>query len=135
MQKIELSKTHKRILKSLLFVLEQKAEQIEHIINQPEENASYEIRQDLTEEKKEILLKSSYELKKSLHALADEYQLARRHISQAHYITTVQSQMWEIISDAFSDKMKGYGEQTVADAKHIDPTIGKIAGMIDKLKI
>ena len=53
-----LSKTHKRILTTLLFILEQKTENIEHMINQPAENASYSIKQDLDEKEKEALIKT-----------------------------------------------------------------------------
>jgi len=134
MKKSKLSKTHKRILTSLLFVLEQKTEHIEHMINQPAENASYSIDQDLSEENKIRIQKSCTALKESLNHLAEEFNLSKRQISQAHYIKTMQSQMWEHISDAFSNKLKGYGQQTVVDAKQIDPSISKLSAIIEELK-
>lgn len=130
-----LSKRHRRLLSSLLFVLEQKIEDIEHVLNHSPENASYSIDQDLTSQQKEYLASICIELKKVMKHVVDKLDLNKRKFSQAQYISTIQSQMWENISDAFSDKLKGYGKKVVSDAKETDPYIQMISDQIDKLKI
>ena len=130
-----LSKRHRRLLSSLLFVLEQKIEDIEHVLNHSPENASYSIDQDLTSQQKEYLASICIELKKVMKHVVDKLDLKKRKFSQAQYISTIQSQMWENISDAFSDKLKGYGKKVVSDAKETDPYIQMISDQIDKLKI
>jgi len=132
---IDLSKTHKRILGSLLFVLEQKVENIEHIIYQNPENASYLIGQDLKEYEKKQLIENCKKLKEKIDIVAREFNLKKRKIDQFQYIQTIQSQMWEHISDAYSDKLKGYGERLRKDAKAVDPSIKKLSDIIDQLKL
>lgn len=135
MNKITLSKTHQRLISSLLFVLEQKLERIEHIINQVSENGSYIIDQDLTEQEKTRILRACFELKNLLMNTSVDLNIKRRHISQIQYINTIQSHMWENVIDAFSDKMTGYGNQVKAKAKTIDPYIQKISDLTDQLKL
>ena len=130
-----LSKRHKRLLSSLLFVLEQKLENIEHMLNHSPENASYSIDQDLTNQQKEYLAAACKELKKVMKQVVDKLELNKRKFSQAQYISTIQSQMWENISDAFSDKLKGYGKKVVSDAKETDQYIQSISDQIDKLRV
>ena len=43
--------------------------------------------------------------------------------------------MWEHISDAASDKLKGYGEKLKRDARQVDPDISELSEIIDNLKI
>lgn len=130
-----LSKRHKRILSSLLFVLEQKIEDIEHMLNHLPENASYSIDQDLTIQQKEYLAAACKKLKKIMKHVVEKLNLNKRKFSQAQYISTIQSQMWENISDAFSDKLKGYGKEVVEGGKHADQSIQEIADQIEKLKL
>lgn len=135
METAALSKTHKRILGTLLFVVEQKVENIEHMILHTSENASYFIEQDLSEESKEQLLSKCKAIKHQIYQMSATFEVRKRKISQAHYISTIQSQMWEHISDAFSDKLKGYGDKLRSDAKIVDPQIKILAEMIDQLKL
>ena len=131
----DLSKTHKRILASLLFVLEQKVENIEHIINHHPENASYEIEQDLKEYERPRILENCDKLKVKIDEVSRKFGLKKRSINQYQYIQTIQSQMWEHISDAFSDKLKGYGEKLKTDARQVDPQIKELSDIIDQLKL
>lgn len=135
MTDIKISKRHKRLLSSLFFVLEQKIESIEHKLHSPTENASYTIEKDLKEYEVNALKQGCSELKKEISHVAKELDLPKRTISQYQYISTMQSQMWENITDAFSDKMKGYGKSMVSDAKPVDPYIRKLSDLIDKLRI
>ncbi len=135
MEKPALSKTHKRIISTLLFVLEQKIESIEHMILHPAENASYAIEQNLDEETKVMLLQTCKSLKNDIHEISINFELRKRTINQMQYINTMQSQMWENISDAFSDKLKGYGEKVQSDARQVDPYIKQLAESIDKLRL
>jgi hypothetical protein len=131
----DLSKTHKRILASLLFVLEQKVEHIEHILNQNPENASYIIEQDLPKEEAKRLLTHCQALKVNIDAISRQFGIKKRSVNQYQYIQTIQSQMWEHIADAFSDKLKGFGAQLRQDAKEVDPFIKELSDVIDKLKL
>ena len=135
MGNVHLSKTHTRILGTLLFVLEQKIEQIEHIISQPAENASYSVGQDLKEYEIQQLLNNCEALKKKIGIVAEKFGIKKRKIHQYQYISTMQSQMWEHISDAFSDKLKGYGEKLKSDAKQVDPYIQELSEIINQLKL
>lgn len=135
MENINLSKTHTRILGTLLFVLEQKTEQIEHIIRQPEENASYTVEKDLREYEFYQLLHKCEELKKTISRVSEQFGIKKRKIHQYQYISTIQSQMWEHISDAFSDKLRGYGEKLKTDAKQVDPFILELSDIINQLKL
>lgn len=135
MEKPSLSKTHKRILSTLLFVLEQKVESIEHMILHPAENASYSIEQNLTDDAKIKLLQTCTSLKNDIHEMRVNFDLRKRSINQRQYINTMQSQMWENISDAFSDKLKGYGEKIQSDARQVDPYIKQLSEKIDKLRL
>lgn len=131
----ELSKTHKRILASLLFVLEQKVENIQHFINHHQENASYIIEQDLKEYESQYLEENCEKLKIKIDEVSRKFGLKKRSINQFQYIQTIQSQMWEHISDAFSDKLKGYGEKLKTDARQVDPDIKELSEIIDNLKL
>lgn len=135
MTDIKISKRHKRLLSSLFFVLEQKIESIEHKLNSPTENASYTIKKDLKEYEMHALKAGCSELKKEISRVSTDLDLPKRTISQFQYISTIQSQMWENISDAFSDNMKGYGKSMVSDAKPVDPYIRELSNLIDKLRI
>lgn len=135
MEKTSLSKTHKRILSTLLFVLEQKIESIEHMILHPAENASYAIEQNLAEDAKTRLLQTCKSLKIDLHEMNIKFELRKRTLNQMQYINTMQSQMWENISDAFSGKLKGYGENIQSDAQQVDPYIKKLSDKIDMLRL
>jgi hypothetical protein len=135
MEKPALSKTHKRILSTLLFVLEQKIESIEHMILHPAENASYAIEQNLAEDAKTRLLQTCKSLKTDLHEMSIKFVLRKRTINQMQYINTMQSQMWENISDAFSGKLKGYGENIQSDAQQVDPYIKQLSHKIDMLRL
>ena len=135
MGNLDITKRHKRLLSSLFFVLEQKTEAIEHMIGHSKENASYIIEQDLSNEQKENISLACKELKESLFEISNELDLSIRKISQAQYISTIQSQMWENISDVFSDKLKGYGEEVKEAGRLADPFIQQIADRIDKLKL
>ena len=131
----QISNRHKRLLSSLFFVLEQKIEAIEHMINHTPKNATYEIHQDLEVQQVQYLKNQSSKLKEKLAEVSNILRLKSRKISQSQYITTMQSQMWENISDAFSDKLKGYGKELVDSGKKADPLIEEIADLIDQLKI
>ena len=131
----QISNRHKRLLSSLFFVLEQKIEAIEHMINHTPKNATYEIRQDLEVQQVQHLNKQSSKRKEKLAEASNNLGLKIRKISQSQYITTMQSQMWENISDAFSDKLKGYGKEVVEGGKQADQLIQQIADEIDKMKL
>lgn len=131
----ELSKTHKRLLGSLFFVLEQKIESIEHMITHDRENASYIIEQDLSVSEIKHLAETCRDIKAQIFRLSEQYGIKKRVISQRHYIATIQSQLWENISDAFSDKLKGYGKQIQTDAKNLDPLVAEIAAKINEMKM
>ena len=135
MEKSSLSKTHKRILSTLLFVLEQKIESIEHMILHPAENASFSIEQNLTDNVKIKLLQTCKSLKNDIHEMSAKFELRKRTINQMQYINTMQSQMWENISDAFSDKLKGYGENIQSDAREVDPYIKQLSEKIEMLRL
>ena len=135
MENVHLSKTHTRILGTLLFVLEQKIEQIEHIIRQPEDNASYTVEKDLKEYEIHQILANCEKLKVSISRVAEKFCIKKRKINQYQYISTIQSQMWEHISDAFSDKLKGYGEKLKSDARQVDPHIQELSDIINQLKL
>ena len=135
MEKSSLSKTHKRILSTLLFVLEQKIESIEHMILHPAENASFSIEQNLTDNVKIKLLQTCKSLKNDIHEMSAKFELRKRTINQMQYINTMQSQMWENISDAFSDKLKGYGENIQSDARQVDPYIKQLSEKIEMLRL
>ena len=131
----DLSKTHKRILSSLLFVLEQKVENIEHILNQNPENASYFIEQDLPKDEAKRLLNHCEALKVKIDEVSRHFGIKKRSINQYQYIQTIQSQMWELIADAFSNNLKGFGDQLRKDAKMVDPYIKELSDTIDQLKL
>ena len=131
----QISNRHKRLLSSLFFVLEQKIEAIEHMINHTPKNATYEIHQDLEVQQVQYLKNQSSKLKEKLAEVSNMLRLKSRKISQSQYITTMQSQMWENISDAFSDKLKGYGQGVVEGGKQADQLIHQIADEIDKMKL
>jgi len=135
MKNITLTKRHKRLLSSLFFVLEQKIEAIEHVIKSPKDNASYMIEQDLDTEKLKRLSENCTDLRASLDLVSEKLQLSKRKISQSHYIQTMQSQMWESISDAFSSKLKGYGNELIESARKTDPDMEIIAEKIDQLRL
>ena len=134
MGEINITKRHRRFLSSLFFVLEQKTEAIEHMIRHSEENASYDIDQDLIAEKKVALSLACRELKKTLKEISQKLGLSKRKISQSQYINTIQSQMWENISDAFSDKLKGYGSEMTSSARATDEYIHLLSQKIDSLR-
>jgi uncharacterized phage infection (PIP) family protein YhgE len=134
MEDLNITKRHRRFLSSLFFVLEQKAEAIEHMLLHPAENASYVIKQDLNEEQKVKLRSACTELKEALTEISQKLGLSRRKISQSQYINTIQSQMWENISDAFSDKLQGYGSDMIESAKITDQYIDLLSEKIDKLR-
>lgn len=135
MKKIAPTKTHKRLISSLLFLLEQKVEVIEHMINQPSENATYIIVQDLVPNEKKKLLGACAELKKAIDQTVEELDIEKRKISQVQYINTIQSHIWEHVCDAFSDKMTGYGDQVAIKAKLVDPYIKRISDIVDRLQL
>ena len=135
MQNLDISKRQKRLLSSLLFVLEQKTESIEHMLTHAPENASYDISQDIGLEKKKRLLEYCAQLKRSMENVAKQLNLPKRAISQVQYINTIQSQMWENVTDAFSINLKGYGEDVIKKAKSADPLIQQLSDDIDKLKV
>lgn len=135
MEDISISKRHKRLLASLFFVLEQKIESIEHMLNHSQDNATYFIEQDLDPERREKLGISCVDLKTKIAEVSRILELKKRKISQTQYISTIQSQMWENISDAFSDKLKGYGKELVDSGKKADPLIREIADLIDQLRV
>ena len=105
------------------------------MLNHYPENASYSIDQDLTILQKEHLTAACKELKKVMKHVVEKLNLNKRKFSQAQYISTIQSQMWENISDAFSDKLKGYGKEVVEGGKHADQSIKQLADCIEKLKL
>jgi hypothetical protein len=135
MNKIELTETHKRLISSLFFILEQKTENIEHILRQTPENASYFVKQDISEDDKKRTLETCAQLKRAIDKSSSELSLKKRRISQAQYINTIQSHMWEHISDAFSYRMTGYGDRVASKAKVVDPFIKKISEIIDRLQL
>ena len=135
MIKIELTETHKRLISSLFFILEQKTESIEHIIKESSENASYVINQEIPENRKKQILNACGRLKELIQQTSNELGLKKRKISQVQYINTIQSHMWEHISDSFSNKMTGYGEKVVARSKMIDPYMQQIAEIIDEIQL
>jgi hypothetical protein len=134
MEQSPLSRTHQRLLGSLLFVLEQKTEQIEHILRQSSDNASYRIEQNLSEPKVRQLSVVCEALKEKIGEVAKTFAIPKRRIQQYHYLQTIQSQMWELMVDSFSDKLKGYGDKLKAEAKQVDPAIQALADLVDELK-
>ena len=135
MEKTILNKKHQRLLGSLLFVLEQKTEHIEHIIKNSKENASYFVEHDLDESSLAQTLDNCSKLKEKIALVSEKYNIPKRKINLFHYVNTIQSQMWEHISDAFSDKLKGYGERIKKEAKKVDPDISELSILIDNLKL
>ena len=134
MEELYINKRHKRLLSSLFFVLEQKTEAIEHMIHHSASNASYNIDQDLSDEQKAALRSACLQLKEALNEISQKLDLSKRKISQSQYINTIQSQMWENISDAFSDKLKGYGKDLIKSAKGTDQYIQLLSDKIDSLR-
>jgi len=135
MQQIKLTRTHQRILANLLFVLEQKVENIEQIINRNPNHASYTIAKDLDKSDIYRLLDSCAKLKEKISRMYSDIDLKKRTVDQYQYVNTIQSQMWELVSDAFSDKLKGYGEKLKSDAKNIDPYIDELSEIVNQLRV
>ncbi len=135
MQKIKLTRTHQRILANLLFVLEQKVESIEQMINCNPNHASYAIVKDLEKPDIDRLLDSCSQIKEKISKMYGDIDLRRRTVDQYQYVNTIQSQIWELVSDAYSDKLKGYGEKLKSDAKSIDPYIDELSEIVNRLRV
>lgn len=135
MNNIELSNVHKRLISSLLFIIEQKEEQIVHFLTQPKENSSYILEKDLTEEEVDRLLKTCSQLKETVNCIASELGIRKRIIHQRQYISTIQSHLWEHVSDAFHDKMAGYGKEVQENAKMVDPYIQQLYDLVAQLRV
>jgi hypothetical protein len=135
MQQIKLTRTHQRILANLLFVLEKKVESIEQMINCNSSHASYSIVKVLEQNEIYRLLDTCSQLKKNISRMYSEIELKKRSVDQFQFVNTVQSQMWELVSDAFSDKLKGYGEKLRSNAKSIDPYIDELSQIVNQLKV
>jgi len=135
MQKIQLTRTHQRILANFLFVLEQKAGSIEQMIKCKSNHASYTVVKDLSEREISRLVDLCSLLKEKISGMYNDIELKKRTVDQYQYVNTIQSQMWELVSDAFSDKLKGYGDHLRSNAKIIDPYIDELSQIINELKI
>ena len=135
MQKIKLTRTHQRILANLLFVLEQKVENIEHMIDCNSKHASYTVVKDLKEHDISSLLDICSQLKEKISKMYHDIELKKRTVDQYQYVNTLQSQMWELVSDAFSDKLKGYGEKLRSNAKIIDPYIDELSQIVNQMRV
>ena len=106
MGEIILTARHKRLLSSMLFVVEKKIDDIETILHKSSDHSSYRILHDIEDEKEKKILLALKNAKEKINEIVKKYGIRKREIMVSSYIPTIESQMWEMLTDSLSSSLK-----------------------------
>ena len=134
MNEHKLSGRYKRLLASMLFVVEKKIDDIESLINKKPEHATYRILIDIDQDKLNSIRASLVNARDKIGFMVNKYHIKKREIHASSYTPTIESQMWEMITDSLSRSMKGYGKDIVEEAKLVDQDISDLMSIIETFR-
>lgn len=109
-----LKEAHRRSLQSLAIVMQEKMQDMEALLcisNMPvDDGRLLKIKDDFTLEEKRDLLKKMALIQKHIQEFAAAYELKEARTSLKKALTVKAAFLWEEISGATFDRLKGYGE-------------------------
>ncbi|MDZ7607003.1 MAG: hypothetical protein U5K79_15750 [Cyclobacteriaceae bacterium] len=132
---INLPVNHKRSLTSTLKVVENLLEEVDDLIKKSGKNLCTEIVKDVDHATLEHNLKTIEKARVQIRRMTEKYGIVKSTYSLQRIIDYKKSKMWEILCDANSKKMKGYGDFPKDAIKDFDEDIDQLMAITQSIKI
>jgi len=135
MEKIVLSKNHLRAIGSSLLIVEELLQEMEYVLNHPNDGVLSKMNDDISGETKVSILKTIAETKALVEELSLKYDLPVRNLNMSRFIESRKTKIWEILSGTNSKKLKGYGKFPQEHSTEFDNDIRKLLDITHQIKM
>ena len=133
MNKISLSENHRRSLSSSLRVVEELLDEMEGKLKYPDDRILQTMERDTSEEDNILSLQNIVKAKQQIKKLAEKYGLSAHNSQLSRYINSHKSNIWVILSDSTSRKLKGFGEFPQEYSTEFDEDISQLQVFVNKI--
>src|SRR4030042_821501 len=127
-KKIHLSENHTRSLSSSLIVIEKSLLELEGMLLKQSNSCCNVLMKDIDDETIATTISAIQEAKSYICELAKKYGISQEKLSLQRVINAKRTQIWEILTDTLSRKIKGYG---TFPKKYVDEYDSDINKLID----
>lgn len=133
MDKIKLSANHRRSLSANMHIIEKLADEFEQELHSANDLKLFKMVQDVPDAKLEAFRAIIKEIKEYVAFMADKYSLEPKELYQSRVINARTSKMWEILCNAKSKRMQGYGKFPEKFAAEYDTDIDGLLEIVSKI--
>lgn len=99
----------------------------------PNREKMVEIQQDLSEEKKIIILKGIKEIRLQIERLNERYNLNKQQLSENHFVNSRITKIWELLHDSSIKRMNAYGSFPEELKSDYEADIQQLLTLVEKL--
>jgi hypothetical protein len=131
---IRLSANQTRGLSSSLKVVEKSLLELEDLLLNPDNSCCREILKDIDEETVKSDISTIRKAREHICYLTEKYGTSKEKLSLKRIINAKQSRIWVVLSDALSERIKGYGAFPAGSAGEYDSDIRKLIEITDELR-
>ncbi|RYG53920.1 MAG: hypothetical protein EOO01_03040 [Chitinophagaceae bacterium] len=132
---MNLSESQKRSIQSTVHVVEEKLRDMEALVyytlQHREKGVQVTLEHDFTSKELQIFQQKAREIKEVLTKIVKAYGLEPEKISLKHLISTKAAFIWEDVSGAGFDRLKGHGEIDESLRKEYETLFNDLTGLVD----
>lgn len=133
-KKIHLSENHTRSLSSSLIVVEKSLLELETMLIKQNNSCCDVLMKDVDDKTIETNISVIQDAKSYICELAEKYGTSKTKSSLQRVINAKRARIWEILSEALSRNMRGYGTFPKKHAEEFDTDITKLIEITNRLK-
>lgn len=131
---IYLSETQARSLSSSLIVVEKSLLELEDMLQNSNNSCCNVLIKDIDDETLANNISAIREAKRYICELAKKYGTHEEKLSLQRIINAKRAKIWEVLTDALSEKSKGYGTIAKKYADEYDSDITMLLEMVNEIK-
>ena len=133
MNTISLSENHRRSISSSLRIVEELLDEMERKLKYPEDGILRAMERDTSEEDNSLSLQNIAKAKQQIEKLTKKYGLSAHNSQLSRFINSHKSNIWVILSDSTSGKLKGFGEFPPEYSEEFDGDINQLQVFVNKI--
>ena len=128
--KNRLSNNHRRVLSTVLRIIEKDLNEMINLLSNPVKTSSFEVLSDLEEYEKNDKIVKINEILSEVKKIFKEFSFEKEYLEQSKIIESKKTKLWSILEDSYSKKLYRYGvidpENSIKIDKIIKDLIEKI---------
>jgi len=130
---VNLSETHRRVISVVMKIVESRLDEMYQVLNRPHQGTTYGIHQDLEADE---INRSNFVIRRAkdlVKEISKKYGLRQEYRTQSAVIRAKKANLWSILEDSYSKKLRRYGELDARIATEFDCEIEKLIYLIESI--